>query len=104
MDWRHIGPLERTGATAYGALLSICVWNKSNAGMGSLYRTKLEFVFVFNHCAPLRNAVDLNDVHLVPVVLQFLGEDARQRGPDMLAKFGADGVDGDDTVEVNTEP
>jgi hypothetical protein len=47
MDWRHMGALERAGAAAYGALLNICVWNKSNAGMGSLYRSKHEFVFVF---------------------------------------------------------
>jgi DNA modification methylase len=47
MDWRHMGALERAGADAYGALLNICVWNKSNAGMGSLYRSKHEFVFVF---------------------------------------------------------
>jgi DNA modification methylase len=27
--------------------LNLCVWNKSNAGMGSLYRSKHELVFVF---------------------------------------------------------
>jgi len=31
----------------YDTLLNVCVWNKSNAGMGSLYRSKYEFVFVF---------------------------------------------------------
>ncbi|MBQ0770657.1 MAG: site-specific DNA-methyltransferase [Sphingomonadales bacterium] len=31
----------------YGDLLNICVWNKSNAGMGSLYRSKHEMVFVY---------------------------------------------------------
>ena len=47
MDWRHIGAFEQAGKSAYDALLNICVWNKSNAGMGSLYRSKHEFVFVF---------------------------------------------------------
>ena len=28
-------------------LLNLCVWNKSNAGMGSLYRSQHELVFVF---------------------------------------------------------
>ena len=28
-------------------LKNICVWNKSNAGMGSLYRSKHEMVFVY---------------------------------------------------------
>lgn len=31
----------------YDDLLNICVWNKSNAGMGSLYRSKHEMVFVY---------------------------------------------------------
>ena len=31
----------------YSEQLNLCVWNKSNAGMGSLYRSKHELVFVF---------------------------------------------------------
>jgi DNA modification methylase len=27
--------------------MNLCVWNKSNAGMGSLYRSKHELIFVF---------------------------------------------------------
>jgi DNA modification methylase len=27
--------------------LNLCVWNKSNAGMGSLYRSKHELIFVY---------------------------------------------------------
>ena len=34
------------GHSIYDDLLNICVWNKSNAGMGSLYRSKHEMVFV----------------------------------------------------------
>lgn len=47
MDWRHMGDLSAAGLDVYGALLNLCVWNKSNAGMGSLYRSKHELVFVF---------------------------------------------------------
>jgi DNA modification methylase len=40
--------------------LNVCVWNKSNAGMGSLYRSKHEMVFVFRvGDVPHFNAVQL---------------------------------------------
>lgn len=47
MDWHHMGDVEAVGAQVYGDLLNLCVWNKSNAGMGSLYRSKHELVFVY---------------------------------------------------------
>lgn len=47
MDWRHIDELSGAGNSVYNSLLNICVWNKSNAGMGSLYRSKHELVFVY---------------------------------------------------------
>jgi len=47
MDWRHMDDLARVGDEVYGDLLNLCVWNKSNAGMGSLYRSKHELVFVY---------------------------------------------------------
>jgi DNA modification methylase len=47
MDWRHMKALDTAGDQVYGALLNVCVWNKSNAGMGSLYRSKHELVFVY---------------------------------------------------------
>lgn len=46
MDWRHMEDVTAVGRDVYGALLNLCVWNKSNAGMGSLYRSKHELVFV----------------------------------------------------------
>jgi DNA modification methylase len=40
--------------------LNLCIWNKSNAGMGSLYRSKHELVFVYRvGTAPHVNAVEL---------------------------------------------
>lgn len=48
MDWRHIEEVSRAGHQ-YDELKNLCVWNKTNAGMGSLYRSKHELVFVFKH-------------------------------------------------------
>ena len=49
MDWRHLGELLAAGREAYDELKNICVWVKDSAGMGSLYRSQHEFVFVFKH-------------------------------------------------------
>ena len=60
IDWRHMNALETAGDVVYGSLLNLCVWNKSNAGMGSLYRSKHELVFVYRvGDAPHFNAVEL---------------------------------------------
>ncbi|MGB3807816.1 MAG: ParB N-terminal domain-containing protein, partial [Erythrobacter sp.] len=34
MDWRHMDDVTASVADVYDDLLNICVWNKSNAGMG----------------------------------------------------------------------
>jgi DNA modification methylase len=60
MDWRHMDDVTASVGGVYGELLNICVWNKSNAGMGSLYRSKHEMVFVYRvGDAPHTNAVEL---------------------------------------------
>ena len=60
IDWRHMDDVSAVGKAVYGDLLNICVWNKSNAGMGSLYRSKHELVFVFRvGDMPHFNAVEL---------------------------------------------
>ena len=60
MDWRHMDDVAAVGQQVYGDLLNLCVWNKSNAGMGSLYRSKHELVFVYRvGAAPHFNAVEL---------------------------------------------
>jgi DNA modification methylase len=60
MDWRHMDDVSAVGRTVYGDLLNLCVWNKSNAGMGSLYRSKHELVFVYKvGTAPHLNTVEL---------------------------------------------
>ena len=47
MDWRHMGEMLAAGEKVYSELKNLCVWNKSNAGMGSFYRSKHELVFVW---------------------------------------------------------
>lgn len=60
MDWRHIDDVSAVGGSLYGSLLNLCVWKKSNAGMGSLYRSKHELIFVFRvGNSPHFNAVEL---------------------------------------------
>jgi DNA modification methylase len=60
MDWRHSAQILRAGEEVYFELKNICVWNKDRAGMGSLWRSQHEFVFVFkNGTAPHVNNVEL---------------------------------------------
>jgi DNA modification methylase len=47
MDWRHLGELLEAGTAVFSELKNVCVWNKTNGGMGSFYRSKHELVFVF---------------------------------------------------------
>jgi hypothetical protein len=47
MDWRHVTELLAAGRDVYGEVKNLCVWVKDNAGMGSLYRSQHELVFVF---------------------------------------------------------
>ena len=47
MDWRHVAELSQAGLQTFSELKNICVWNKTNGGMGTFYRSKHEFIFVF---------------------------------------------------------
>src|SRR6202162_1983219 len=46
IDWRHVGELLEASARLKLLLKNICVWTKSNAGMGTFYRSQHEFVCV----------------------------------------------------------
>jgi DNA modification methylase len=46
MDWRHVGELLAAGRVSHTELKNICIWVKHNAGMGSLYRSQHELIFV----------------------------------------------------------
>jgi DNA modification methylase len=60
MDWRHVPEILAAGTAAYTDLKNICVWAKNNGGMGSLYRSQHEFVFVFKSgTAPHINNIEL---------------------------------------------
>ena len=49
MDWRHMGELIAAGRKVYSELKNLCIWAKDNGGMGSLYRSQHELVFVFKY-------------------------------------------------------
>lgn len=60
MDWRHIQELLAAAGEVYGAPKNLCIWVKDNGGMGSLYRSRHELIFVFKHGhGPHRNNVQL---------------------------------------------
>jgi DNA modification methylase len=60
MDWRHMREVLEAAETSYSELKNLCVWSKSNAGMGSLYRSQHELVFVYkNGTKPHINNVEL---------------------------------------------
>ena len=47
MDWRHMGELLAAGRRVFDELKNLIVWNKTNGGMGTFYRSKHELIFVF---------------------------------------------------------
>lgn len=60
MDWRHVSEMLDAGSEVYSSLKNICVWDKGTGGMGSLYRSQHEFIFVFkNGTKPHINNVEL---------------------------------------------
>lgn len=62
MDWRHAEELIAAGKVVFTELKNLCVWNKSNAGMGTFYRSKHELVFVFKKgTAPHVNSFGLGE-------------------------------------------
>jgi DNA modification methylase len=60
MDWRHVADLISVARKLYGAMLNLVVWNKSNAGQGSFYRSQHELIGVFRvGDGPHKNNVEL---------------------------------------------
>jgi DNA modification methylase len=60
IDHQHLDVMLAVGKRVYGKRLNVCVWNKSNAGMGGLYRNKHELIAVFK----VGDAAYLNAVQL----------------------------------------
>jgi DNA modification methylase len=60
MDWRHMAEVMSAANGVYSELKNLCVWNKNNGGMGSLYRSKHELVFVYKAgTSPHLNMIEL---------------------------------------------
>ena len=49
MDWRHLRDVLDAAGKIYTELKNLCIWTKTNAGMGSFYRSQHELVFVFKN-------------------------------------------------------
>jgi hypothetical protein len=60
MHWSKIRELLDATADLYSDTLNLCVWSKTNGGMGSLYRSRHELVFVFKR----GTAAHINNVEL----------------------------------------
>ena len=60
MDFRHMREILDAGMSVYSELKNLCVWSKNTAGMGSMYRSRHELVFVFKH----GKASHINNVEL----------------------------------------
>jgi len=60
IDWRHVTEMLTAGGAAYSELLNLCIWVKTNGGMGAFYRSCHELVWVFkNGRSAHRNNVQL---------------------------------------------
>lgn len=60
MDWRHIREITDAAQAAGLEMINLVCWCKDNAGMGSLYRSQHELVFVFKN----GKAKHINNVQL----------------------------------------
>lgn len=47
MDWKHSKEIILAADGIYDELKNICIWNKTNGGMGSFYRSKHEMCFIY---------------------------------------------------------
>lgn len=60
MDWRHMSEMMEAGEAVYSKLMNRCVWVKDNGGMGSLYRSQCDDIYVWKvGTAPHVNNVEL---------------------------------------------
>jgi DNA modification methylase len=60
MDWRHLREVLAAGDTAFGPLVNLIVWAKTNAGQGSFYRSQHELILLFRSGAgPHLNNIEL---------------------------------------------
>jgi len=81
MDWRHAWHVLEAGRRVFDELKMICVWDKGAGGLGSLYRSQHELVFLFK----AGRAAHVNNVDL--------GRNGRNR-TNVWSHAGANGLGG----------
>jgi DNA modification methylase len=81
MDWRHAWHVLEAGRQVFDELKMICVWDKGAGGLGSLYRSQHELIFVFK----AGRAAHVNNVEL--------GRNGRNR-TNVWNHAGANGLGG----------
>ncbi|HEY1631861.1 MAG TPA: DNA methyltransferase [Rhizomicrobium sp.] len=60
IDWRHVHQVIAVGLGLGLTQINLCVWTKSNAGMGSFYRSQHELIVVFKKGSALHtNNIEL---------------------------------------------
>ena len=60
MDWRHMQELMTACNRVYDTMVNLCVWAKTNGGMGSFYRSQHELIFIYKKgTTPHLNNIDL---------------------------------------------
>jgi DNA modification methylase len=87
MDWRHMAHVLEAAKAVQLAQINHCVWDKGTAGMGSLYRSQHELIFVLrkggaphlNNVALGRNGRNRSNVWSYPGVNGFGADKARER-------------------------
>jgi DNA modification methylase len=82
MDWRHISEVLAASRGVYAEYKNLCVWAKDNGGMGSLYRSQHELIFVFKvGTAPHINTIELGrNGRYRTNVWQYAGVNTMRRG------------------------
>lgn len=59
MDWRHLTHLNSAAKSQQLTPQNLCVWAKTNAGMGSFYRSQHELVAVYSRAKTFQNNINL---------------------------------------------
>ena len=59
MDWRHLTHLTSAAMSNNLIQQNLCVWAKTNGGMGSFYRSQHELIGVFSQSAQFQNNIQL---------------------------------------------
>ena len=93
IDWRHVEQAIRAGKLAQLELKNLCVWVKTNGGMGTFYRSRHELVLVLKKGnAPHVNTFGLGEYGALSH--QCLGICRRQHIPEWASRRAGLASDG----------